>query len=94
MFRFLFRLLGFIVLVGLLRVAAQWVYSLFMHPAQPSPSSATPQTQAPPDAVMIDTRRDPVCGMFVSASHSVKATVRGEEQFFCSSGCRDKFLAA
>ncbi len=90
MFSFLFRLLGFILLVGVIRVAAQWVYSLFMHPAPP----AAPQTQTPPDVVMIDTRRDPVCGMFVSASDSVRATVRGEEQFFCSSTCRDKYLAA
>jgi uncharacterized membrane protein YraQ (UPF0718 family)/YHS domain-containing protein len=37
---------------------------------------------------------DPVCGMTVDPSHAPACTHRqGETFYFCSSGCRDKFLA-
>lgn len=37
---------------------------------------------------------DPVCGMTVDPSHAPASTHRnGETFYFCSSGCRDKFLA-
>jgi YHS domain-containing protein len=36
-------------------------------------------------------KKDPVCGTYVSAATSIRATVRGEVVHFCSNVCRDKF---
>ncbi len=92
MLRFAFRLLGFIVLLGLIRVFAQWLYQQF---TSPGPLRAPARAPQPPNnTMMIDTRRDPVCGAFVSPSHALKVTVGGRERYFCSAACRDKFLAA
>lgn len=93
MLRFALRLLGFIVLLAVIRVFAQWLYNLVFGPAQASTAPA-PQPPAPDTTVMIDTRRDPVCGAFVSPTHALKATIGGREQYFCSPACRDKYLAA
>lgn len=38
------------------------------------------------------TLRDPVCGMNVNEEAAFKATLEGREYFFCSAGCREKFL--
>jgi YHS domain-containing protein len=76
--------LGIVLILALLRALVQWVY--FRMNAAGRPASG--------DAAALETRRDPVCGAFVSPSHSLKATVRGEDQFFCSPACRDKYLAA
>ncbi len=38
--------------------------------------------------------KDPVCGMFVDpATAKHKAEHAGETSFFCSGGCREKFIA-
>jgi Cu+-exporting ATPase len=44
---------------------------------------------------VITTHTDPVCGMSVSADEA-EATAQhaGETYYFCSIGCRDKFVAA
>ena len=39
-------------------------------------------------------KKDPVCGVYVSAAASVKMTVRGEVVHFCSAACRDKYKRA
>jgi heavy metal translocating P-type ATPase len=47
-----------------------------------------------PDAATTDQATDPVCGMKVDpsvAKHAVDH--RGEQFYFCSAGCKDKFLA-
>jgi YHS domain-containing protein len=96
MLRFAFRLLGFIVLLALIRIFAQWLYNLVFGPAQTAvtPAKQPAPAQPPDNSVMIDTCRDPVCGAFVSPTHALKASVGGREQYFCSAACRDKFLAA
>jgi hypothetical protein len=39
--------------------------------------------------------KDPVCGMQVEAAHApARAAVAGTTYWFCSEGCRDRFLAA
>jgi len=84
MVRFLIRLLGIVLLLALVRMVIQWVYFQFKNQTSSSESKVP----------ALETRRDPVCGAFVSPNHSLKATVRGEDQFFCSPACRDKYLAA
>ncbi len=37
--------------------------------------------------------QDPVCGTYIPSSQALKLTQEKETFFFCSSECRDKFLA-
>jgi uncharacterized protein len=37
--------------------------------------------------------RDPVCQVYVPRSEAIRRMIRGQEHFFCSPGCLDKFLA-
>jgi YHS domain-containing protein len=37
--------------------------------------------------------KDPVCGMHLAAELALAATVNGEQQFFCSEECREKFTS-
>jgi len=36
---------------------------------------------------------DPVCGMTVNSDHAEKAHYQGEDFYFCSKDCKDKFEA-
>jgi hypothetical protein len=37
--------------------------------------------------------RDPQCGTFVPRGDAVAATVRGRQHWFCSTACRDRYIA-
>jgi uncharacterized protein len=37
--------------------------------------------------------RDPVCHLYLPRSEAIRRRIRGQEHFFCSPGCLDKFLA-
>ncbi len=39
----------------------------------------------------VELKRDPVCGIYVSAETKVRKTVGGKEYYFCSESCRDRF---
>ena len=39
-------------------------------------------------------KRDPVCGTFTSTATSIKQTFGKETLYFCSSQCRDKYVAS
>lgn len=54
-------------------------------------SSSGKQQHAQPTGEATTT--DPVCGMTVGADSPHTATYEGEHYFFCSAGCRTKFLA-
>jgi YHS domain-containing protein len=36
--------------------------------------------------------RDPVCGIYIVAESALKTSLDNEQQFFCSTECRDKYL--
>lgn len=38
-------------------------------------------------------KKDPVCGTYVAPATSVTKTVKGEQLYFCSTACRDKYPA-
>ena len=54
--------------------------------SHPAPEPATPQAES-------NTTIDPVCGMTVSEDTSHRAQHRGTDYYFCSDGCRKKFVA-
>jgi YHS domain-containing protein len=39
-------------------------------------------------------KRDPVCGTFIAPSSAVQKIVGNQTLYFCSTACRDKFLAS
>ncbi len=87
MLAFLFKLARFIFLVLLVRYLIHW---LFYRGRSAIPH---PQSEVGPPTVVGETRRDPVCGTFVSTELSLKALVGGQEQHFCSGECRDRWMA-
>jgi uncharacterized protein len=46
-----------------------------------------------PTAVAEEMVRDPVCQLYLPRSEAIHRKIRGQEHFFCSPGCLDKFLA-
>lgn len=51
------------------------------------PESERPGRQPP----RIELKKDPVCGIYVSADTKVRKTIAGKEYYFCSESCRDRF---
>lgn len=45
-----------------------------------------------PTAVTEEMVRDPVCQTYLPRSQAIRRKLRGQEHFFCSPGCLDKFL--
>jgi len=54
-------------------------------PARPMPTTVSPGGEL---------RKDPVCGIYVSADTSVTKRINGQTVQFCSPACRDKYRAA
>lgn len=57
----------------------------------PSGHSNTDQSPNAIDDVMV---KDPQCGVYFPKRKALQAELNGEELFFCSTECREKFLAA
>src|SRR5262245_14259326 len=54
-----------------------------------------PQSAERPGGGMAHAAKDPVCGMDVDAHTTAhRATLDGRSYYFCSSGCRERFLAS
>ena len=81
------RLLIFLGLLYLLyRVVKSWMASLN------TSKTATYHQKAPEiDDVMV---KDPFCEVYFPKRNGVRMTHEGQELFFCSTECRDKFIEA
>ena len=90
MFRALAYLIFGILLIGVLRSILGEIGRLFtnatMGQERPAsrPSSGIPSSQA--------LKKDPVCGTFVPASKEFHRVKDGQDFYFCSAACRDKFV--
>ncbi|WP_427340051.1 YHS domain-containing protein [Caloranaerobacter sp. DY30410] len=40
----------------------------------------------------LETAKDPVCGMYVSKTDSIRRTINGRTYYFCSRECEEKFI--
>jgi YHS domain-containing protein len=78
------RLLLWLALGYLFYTVFQAAWRAFQHPT-PKP----PPGKSRGGEVM---ERDPQCGTFVPRSDAVTASVRGRQQWFCSTRCRDDYL--
>ena len=50
------------------------------------------RVEHPPVVAGGELKKDPVCGTYVSTSLGVTRKVHGEQVYFCSPECRDKFV--
>ena len=80
------RQLLFLVLV----VALGYLMSSLVFAKRRVPRQAGRQT---PPTVAQEMVRDPVCQLYLPRTEAIRRKVRGQELFFCSPGCLDKFLA-
>lgn len=86
--RLLIRFLGLLILFAFIRYVFATVARLFSKAADP------PQNQATSGPMGGELKQDPVCGTFVPITTSIRQTVNGEQVYFCSVACRDKFKVA
>jgi uncharacterized protein len=89
MIRFLIvRLVLPLLLFLLLR---SFLHNLFApRPRQPQRRPSPPPPDVPAGGEL---RKDPVCGTYVSVLAGVQQKVKGDVLYFCSEGCREKYLA-
>jgi len=93
MIRTLVYLLVAIFLITFLRYVIGMIMKAFGELFQPqAPSRRTGSSAASRTETAGELKKDPVCGTYVALSASVKEIVGGESLYFCSTGCRDKFL--
>ncbi len=86
MLRFVLFIIAFILIVPLLRSVLGLLARGF---GDLVGGSRTPARQdAPPGGEL---KKDPVCGTYVAAGSSVKKTIGGQEVWFCSAECRDRY---
>jgi YHS domain-containing protein len=71
-------------------VALAYVISRLVFPRRHVPRQAG---RRPSTATTEEMVRDPVCQVYIPRSGAIRREIRGQEQFFCSPGCLDKFLA-
>jgi len=83
----------FVILVGL--VAAAWWTRRALARARAGASqrkSGSPESATPGSSESMV--RDRVCNTFLPRSRALRLSAGGEEHFFCSERCRDRFLTA
>jgi YHS domain-containing protein len=90
MIRALAYLIASVLVIGLVRsiigIVMKGFADLFRPPAPPPSSPRGPVIPAGGEL-----KKDPVCGTFISTSTAIQKKVGGENYYFCSTECRDKF---
>lgn len=85
-------ILGITVIRSVIGILLRAVVSGLQQPTSASsPGTAQPQ---PPMPISGELRRDPVCGTYVAPGSSVRQTVRGQDVYFCSTECRDRYRSS
>lgn len=93
MLRFIVFVLAIIFGISLIRSVAGVLMKALVATLG-SPSSNTSAPNRPPVPTGGALKRDPVCGTFVSPESAVQRTVDGQDLYFCSAACRDKYRPA
>ena len=71
-------------------VALGYLISTLLFPKRRPPRGTGART---PTMVTQEMVRDPVCHLYLPRAEALRRKIRGQEHFFCSPGCLDKFLA-
>ena len=95
MFRVIFYLLIAIFLITVIRAVVGIVLKGFAELLSPSgrrrAAGGSTNAEIPLSGEL---KRDPVCGTFTSTATALRKTVGKETVYFCSSQCRDKYVAS
>ncbi len=78
----LFRLIFYLLLAYLFYLAVRFILS-------PPRRSKRPRPSRPVSGIMV---KDEICNTYLPLEDALKLKLDDGEHFFCSSGCRDKFL--
>lgn len=79
-------LILFAVGYAVYRIAKSWR----LPPASPSKPEAGPGASPAADVMV----KDPFCGTYFAKRNAVHVNYRGKDLYFCSTRCRDEYLAA
>jgi YHS domain-containing protein len=94
LFRIVFYLLITVFLITIVRGVIGIIlkgFSDLLRPSAPPPAPRGPAQDLP---LTGELKRDPVCGTFTPAATSIHEKVGGEIFYFCSTQCRDKYVAS
>jgi len=95
MFRAIFYLLLTVVVITVLKSIIGVVLKGVAEAMKPGSTAAgagpRPSNQVP---LTGELKKDPVCGTYIAAATSLKEKVGGQVFHFCSTECRDKYVAS
>lgn len=80
----------FLIILGLIYVGYRAVKS-FVLPGGPSKTKVSSKSAGEIDDVMV---KDPYCEVYFPKRNGVHLNIDGKDLYFCSTECRDKFIAA
>jgi YHS domain-containing protein len=72
-------------------VALGYLLSQLIAPQRRMPRAPEPRQ---PTNVTEEMVQDPYCHIYLPRSQAIRRKIRGQEYFFCSPGCLEKFLAS
>jgi YHS domain-containing protein len=93
LFRIIFYLLITVFLITIVRGVIGIILKGFSDLFRPN-APAAPARPAHELPLTGELKRDPVCGTFTPAATSIHEKVGGEIFYFCSTQCRDKYVAS
>ena len=93
MFRALLFLIGFLVVMSVIRSVLGIVAKAYNEFSSASSPRAGTSGSRPPQPVPSggELKKDPVCGTFISTATALQKSAGGQTYYFCSPECRDKF---
>jgi YHS domain-containing protein len=89
--RAILYLIAIVLAISVIRSIVGVLSKGFADLVNPSPSSSGPRTRTPSVPPAENLKKDPVCGTYIAPSTAVVQMVNGENVYFCSKVCRDKF---
>lgn len=93
MFRAILYLIGFMLIMSVIRSVLGIVGKAFSGLSNPSAPQAGASGSRPPPGPSSggELKKDPVCGTFISTASAFQKFSHGQTHYFCSTECRDKF---
>lgn len=80
-----------LIILGILLYICYRSLKSWFGPSSAIRQSETDRAVGKADDVMV---KDPVCEVYFSKRNGVRFKLGGEELYFCSKNCRDKYIAA
>ena len=93
MFRAIVYLIGFMLIMSVVRSVLGIIAKAFSglsNTSSPQAGSSGPRPPSGPSPGG-ELKKDPVCGTFISTATAFQKFSQGQTYYFCSTECRDKF---